>query len=125
MSDVRDPETDQALPIPNDRPSIHDLVAADLAARKAHGLRKYGSLLQAGNGRSFLLDLYEELLDACCYVRGRLEEEREAIAPVRAAEEWMRAPRLRCSDGRGHDPHCWDTLPGPGDRVLRFACDGE
>lgn len=79
MSDVRDPERDQALPVPNDGPSMHDLVAADLAERKAHGLRKYGSLLQTGNGRSFLLDAYEEVLDLAVYLKGRIIEEQQAV----------------------------------------------
>lgn len=75
MSDVRDPETDQAAPVPSDRPSAHDLVAEDVMERKAHGLRKYSSLLQPNNGRSFTRDAYEEVLDAAMYLRGLLEEE--------------------------------------------------
>jgi hypothetical protein len=76
VSQERDPERDQALPIPNDGPSMHDLVAADLEERKVHGLRKYGSLLQTGNGRSFLQDAYEEVLDLAVYLKGRIEEEK-------------------------------------------------
>lgn len=75
MSDVRDPETDQAAPIPSDRPSMHDLVVADIEARKAHGLTKYSSLLQANNGRSFTRDAYEEVMDLAVYLRGLLVEE--------------------------------------------------
>lgn len=74
MSDVRDPETDQRLPTSNGHPSAHDLVAADLAERKAHGFRKYGSLLQAANGRSHLRDAYEEVLDHAVYLRSALDE---------------------------------------------------
>lgn len=59
---------------------MHDLVIADLAERKAHGLRKYGSLLQTNNGRSYLQDAYEESLDLTCYLRGAVEEERAALA---------------------------------------------
>lgn len=77
MSDVRDPDRDQVAPVPNDNPSCHDLVIADLLERKEHGLRKYGSLLQAGNGRDFDLDVYEELLDATAYMRGKLEEKKQ------------------------------------------------
>ena len=76
MGDIRDPETDQQLPIPNDGPSIHDLVAEDLADRKRHGLRKYNSLLQAFNGRSALQDAYEECLDLAVYLRQKIEEEK-------------------------------------------------
>lgn len=76
MSDKRDPETDQVAPIPNDGPSCHDLVIEDMKDRKAFGLRKYDSLLQPHNGRSFLQDAYEEVLDLSVYLRGRIEEER-------------------------------------------------
>lgn len=77
MSDVRDPETDQQLPKVNDKPFIQNLVIADIEARKALGLKKYKTLLQAGNGRNMLLDAYEESLDLCIYLRGALEEQRE------------------------------------------------
>lgn len=63
----------QPEPTPTDEPSAHDLVIADMAARKKFGLAKYGSLLQASNGRDNLQDLYEELLDACVYIRNEIE----------------------------------------------------
>ena len=74
MSEVRDPERDQVAPVPNDNPSCHDLVIEDLLERKQFGLRKYGTILQAGNGRSFIRDAYEEVMDLACYLRGLLEE---------------------------------------------------
>lgn len=77
MSDERDPETDQALPVKNEQPYIQDLVLADIEERKALGLKKYGTLLQPFNGRSFLQDAYEEALDLVIYLRGKLEEERQ------------------------------------------------
>lgn len=80
MSDERDPETDQVAPVPNDGPSCHDLVIADMAERKEFGLRKYKSLLQPNNGRSMLQDAYEEVLDLAVYLRGAVEEERQKIA---------------------------------------------
>lgn len=69
----------QALPIANDGPSMHDLVIEDLRERKAFGLRKYGSLLQAYNGRSGIKDLYDELMDALVYTRQLIEENQEAL----------------------------------------------
>ncbi|ORI13456.1 hypothetical protein [Rhodococcus sp. 1168] len=63
-------------PTPNDNPSIHDLVTTDLAQRKVFGLAKYGTPLQAGNGRNALQDAYEEVLDLACYLRQRIEEDR-------------------------------------------------
>ena len=86
MSDIRDPERDQAAPVHNDGASMHNLVALDLEERKAHGLRKYDTVLQANNGRSFRLDAYEEALDLVCYLRGILEEERQDAPDD--AEDW-------------------------------------
>jgi hypothetical protein len=68
-------------PIPNDNPSIHDLVAEDLKRdtyiilikdildRKQFGLDKYGTILQAGNGRNALNDAFQEVLDGICYIK--------------------------------------------------------
>jgi len=80
MSDKRDPDTDQVAPIHNDGPSCHDLVIEDMRERKAFGLRKYDTILQPWNGRSFLQDAYEEILDLTVYLRGRLEEERQEVS---------------------------------------------
>lgn len=97
MSDTRDPDRDQVAPVLNDNPSCHDLVIADLAERKEFGLRKYGTPLQPFNGRSFLRDIYEELMDAVCYVRGKLEEEQQLADLV---------------DQSTHDEGFWDTWDG-------------
>jgi excinuclease UvrABC ATPase subunit len=48
----------------------------DLEDRLAFGIGKYGVPLQAMNGRDALRDTYEELLDACCYLRQVIEESR-------------------------------------------------
>lgn len=61
-------------PVPNDRPSCHDLVMQDMLNRKILGQQRYHTLLQPDNGRDMLLDLYEELLDAVAYARGALYE---------------------------------------------------
>lgn len=75
MGDKPDYEHGQPKPVPNDGKSMHDLVSLDLQERKAYGLNKYQSLLQACNGRNFLQDLYEELQDAIVYTRGALQEQ--------------------------------------------------
>lgn len=69
----------QDLPIPNDRVDIQTLVIADIEKRRAVGIERYGTALQTFNGRSALLDLYEELIDGTMYARQRLEEERELV----------------------------------------------
>lgn len=65
---------DQPSPVPNTRPAIWDLVVEDMRARDAEGLKRYGTRLQALNGRDGLRDLYEELLDAVVYCRQVIEE---------------------------------------------------
>jgi hypothetical protein len=69
----------QPLPMANRRASVHRLVMQDLEDRLAFGIGKYGEPLQAFNGRNALLDMYQELLDACCYLRQVLEEQRNPV----------------------------------------------
>lgn len=66
----------QPIPQKTDGPIIVDLVQQDLLERKRKGIETYGIPLQAFNGRSALVDLYEELLDACCYIRQLIEEQK-------------------------------------------------
>lgn len=99
MSDTADfdrtdrPSTAQPPPVhvPGE-PSAHDLVIADMAERKAYGLRKYGTLLQLGNGRDHLEDVYEELLDAAAYIRLELERRRRThyeVTPTVPSAEYL------------------------------------
>jgi len=71
---LRSREGDQPLPTVNTHPAIQDLVIRDMEERKAVGLERYGTLLQPHNGRDVLVDLYQELLDACMYIRQTLYE---------------------------------------------------
>lgn len=64
----------QPDPTPNESPSMHDLVSEDLQKRKEFGLAKYGTALQANNGRDALQDAYEEVLDLAVYLRQAIEE---------------------------------------------------
>jgi hypothetical protein len=61
--------------------SIHDMVAADLAGRKAQGIRTYGGALQANNGRDALQDAYEEALDLACYLKQAMVERSQSGRP--------------------------------------------
>ena len=65
---------EQNMPKPNDSEPIFDLVIKDMEARKSLGFERYGAYLQAHNGRDALIDLYQELLDACVYIRQVIEE---------------------------------------------------
>ncbi len=71
---MKERDGDQPLPVRSDSPFMQDLVQADIEARKSVGLARYGTLLQAHNGRDFLRDAYEEALDLCIYLRGVMYE---------------------------------------------------
>jgi len=69
-----DPTAPQPMPVANDRPSIQSMVRADLKVREQVGVERYGTALQAHNGRDALWDAYEEALDLACYLRQAIEE---------------------------------------------------
>ena len=64
----------QPAPTTNVSTPVWDLVIADMKERDHVGRQRYGTPLQAGNGRDTLIDLYQELLDAVVYVRQLIEE---------------------------------------------------
>ena len=55
-------------------PAIWSLVVKDMLDRDLAGAAKYGTRLQAGNGRDALVDAYQEALDLCVYLRQAIEE---------------------------------------------------
>lgn len=63
-------------PIQNNNRPIYEMVIEDMKERAEHGKDIYGTYLQSFNGRDGLQDLYEELLDACVYIKQILEEKR-------------------------------------------------
>lgn len=67
---------DQPSPIPNTSTPIVDLVMIDLQERKELGIKRYGTPLQAHNGRNSLVDAYQEALDLCIYLRQVIEEQK-------------------------------------------------
>lgn len=58
----------------NGLPYIKDLVIKDMQDRAEFGNKKYGTYLQAYNGRDVLVDIYQELMDAVQYVRQLMYE---------------------------------------------------
>jgi hypothetical protein len=97
-------------PVANDGASMHDLVIADMAERKQFGLDKYGTVLQAGNGRKALWDAYQEVLDLAVYLRQKIEEDaRDAVAAAPAADG---EPEHRCE-------RCGEPMP-EGERMFRY-----
>ena len=66
--------TPEPAPQQNDKPALWDLVVVDMRARDSFGRDKYGTPLQAGNGRDALVDAYQEILDAAVYLRQMIYE---------------------------------------------------
>ena len=66
----------QPAPKPNDGVPIWELVVQDMKARDLLGRARYGTPLQAHNGRHALQDAYEEILDAAVYLRQAIEAAR-------------------------------------------------
>lgn len=65
---------DQPSPIHNSSASIWDLVISDMQSRDKVGRERYGTPLQAFNGRDALVDAYQEALDLVVYLRQAIEE---------------------------------------------------
>jgi hypothetical protein len=73
--------TEQPAPKHNDRPAVWDLVIADMQQRNENGTRKYGTPLQAHNGRDALVDAYQEALDLAVYLKQAIIERGTAGDP--------------------------------------------
>lgn len=80
------PRHSQPPPKHNASTPIVELVIADLQARAEKGQAKYGTKLQAGNGRDGLVDLYEELADALLYCRQEIEDKKALKARLEHME---------------------------------------
>ena len=72
MSNIQD----QPSPKQNESVPIWDLVIIDMQARDKTGRERYGTPLQANNGRDALIDAYQEALDLVVYLRQAIEERR-------------------------------------------------
>jgi hypothetical protein len=63
---------------------VFDLVKEDLANRNREGWETYGKdLFTTDNDRDSLWDLYEELLDACVYIRKVIWERDNGLVTAR------------------------------------------
>lgn len=94
---MKDRPGDQPLPIVNDAISIQDLVIDDIVARRKLGIERYGTALQAHNGRDALRDAYEEAIDLTMYLKQCIVERddiQDALEAKQRDDEIERA-RLR------------------------------
>lgn len=98
--------TEQPAPTPNDSPAIWQLVIADMHARDQLGRARYGTPLQAHNGRDALRDAYEEALDLVVYLRQEIAE-RDG-QPAEEADIHQAS-----SEDQGYSPTCAEPDHGP------------
>lgn len=84
--------TPQPEPIPNKgNTPIWELVIKDMQDRDKFGRAKYGTPLQAGNGRDHIVDAYQEALDLAVYLRAEIEQ--RAMSPSRSGLNPSRSVR--------------------------------
>lgn len=60
---------------------LAEAVCADFEARGALGVQRYGQPLRVANGRRGMVDAYQELLDACDYLR-QADEQGERVGAL-------------------------------------------
>jgi hypothetical protein len=58
---------------------ILPLVLVDIQERARAGLKKYGTMLKAYNGREALWDAYQEAIDLVMYIRQDIEERNQVL----------------------------------------------
>lgn len=69
----------EPAPIKNDETPVWELAIADMRERNEIRFAKYGTRLQAHNGRNALVDAYQEALDLVVYLRQAIEETKGKI----------------------------------------------
>jgi len=100
---------DQPPPVVSTRPSVQSMVRADLEERERIGVQRYGTVLQAHNGRDALVDAYQEVLDLACYVRQELVEREDLRALGEAARAWRNGEISGLSLGEAIDAYVTAT----------------
>lgn len=97
----------------------HAWLCSELAERRRLGVARYGTPLQAGNGRDAEADLRQELLDACAYSwQVALEAEARIASPRPGAEcapDLLAGPDDGARSGGLSEPecpHCGRTVEG-------------
>lgn len=92
MKDNRIAADHQPDPVPNASRPIWDLVIEDMRARDTTGRLRYGTPLQAHNGRDPLVDAYQEALDLVVYLRQAIAE-RDGRTQAERTYNAIRCPR--------------------------------
>lgn len=142
MSGLRQRPGDQPLPRTEDPQAsgMHDKAIALLLERKSLGLTRYGTTLQAFNGRDALQDAVEEVTDLLVYLLQVRDERDDTVGAARLAAErdetrerhqrdldvihelgrQLRALMRALKDGRGGD-EAVQEIRAIADRLARYG----
>lgn len=69
-------EEDKVIKFKSTSPTTTALVIKDLVKREQLGIKKYGHTVDKSPD-DMLQHLYEELLDACCYIKTEIERRKQ------------------------------------------------
>ena len=86
MSDTIDNDHKQPLPKKGDI-VIYNLVIDDIIEKAERGKKKYGTYLEANNGRDALQDAYDEAIDLVMYLKQAIVE-RDAMESYKETGKW-------------------------------------
>lgn len=92
MRDATATPLDQPPPVPNASRPVWDMVIEDMRERDRVGRARYGTPLQAGNGRDALADAYAEALDLVVYLKQALVERDAARSSTTVLPMMPRSP---------------------------------
>lgn len=67
-------EKNKNMPVAPGQEPLRDLMTREMEARREIGLDRYKHPVQTGNGRNFVIDLFQELMDALVYFEGWIAE---------------------------------------------------
>ena len=104
--DVTPAEWGEPPPQETGGPPAWEAVIEDMRSRDRFGREKYGTPLQAGNGRDALKDAYEEALDLAVYLKQAILERPTVAELVDAMTPEARGDFLSLWCG-----HCGDRQP--------------
>ena len=72
--------------------NVIDAVIEDFRERAQFGFRKYGTFLQACNGRDALMDAYQEAVDLVMYLKQALIEREKGCGNITSQEKNISSP---------------------------------
>ncbi len=103
---IREVPRENPPPTPNTSLPIWEMVVMDMIARDKAGRKKYGTPLQANNGRDALLDAYEEALDLAVYLKQAIVERDERRVALKKAIDRGNRAKITDSGDEEHDALC-------------------